>query len=600
MAKFIATSLDKEKKSAQQIRAYSKTDKTISDWNILTRFFSYSLHYKKSLSLAIFAIPIITIASVAVPWIIVRISDEIIIHYNFEKAKFWILVLLGAVCLNIVFDFLYSFSLQYNAQKSILDIRMDLFARILTFPKNFFDKEPLGKILSRLTSDFENIQESLAIGVLSFITDLIKTSFLLALLYFLNFRLAIIVTLFFPIIFFVTKIIRGLMKKSYIIARTALASAAGYLGECIQGIQTIQLYLAEEKVLTTYRKKNNDFFSQQKKINLCESSLFSFVEATSIICLLCVLWYAAALSVRNLVTISVILAFMNALQKCFIPLRELFQQISIIQRALSSLHQIEILFLEETEVEPPFLHHQQLRSLESIRFTNVYFRYHLQENYVLKNISFELKAKEKLALVGSTGSGKSTILRILTKQYTSYEGSIQINGIELSQIPRDVLMGITSVLFQDVFLFNETIEFNVSLGRKPLQKVKDALEYVDTLDFIDKLEEKEQFLIVDNGKNISTGQGQLLSLARIVSQEKELFLLDEATSSIDTVTANKISQAIAKIFSQKTVIAIAHQLSTIRQSDKILVLENGIIIEEGNHKTLLEKKGVYARLVHSE
>lgn len=391
-----------------------------------------------------------------------------------------------------------------------------------------------------------------------------------------------------------------MMKNAYIIARSALASAAGYLSECIQGMQTIQLYLAEEKVLKTYKTKNNEFFEQQKKINGYESTLFSFVEAISIICLLFVLWYAAALSVKDLVTISVILAFMNALQKCFIPLRELFQQISTIQRAISSLHQIELLFLEKVEPKVKFQQQEKFKKLKNICFSNVSFRYPQHKNYVLKNISFTLKAKEKLALVGSTGSGKSTILRILTKQYTDYEGSIKINGIELSQISREDLVGFCSVLFQDVFLFNETIEFNVSLGKATLQETREALNYVNAIDFVDNLEQKMQFLIRDNGKNISSGQGQLLSLARIVAQKKELFLLDEATSSVDTVTAKKISQAIQKIFSQKTTIAIAHQLSTIRQSDKILVLDYGRIIEQGTHQSLLKKQGVYANLINSE
>ena len=581
-------------------RTQNKVEYKVSDWFVFRRFLSYSLRFRKSLFLAIFSIPILTVSSVVMPWLIVKISDEIIIYQNFEQMLVWIIFLVVAVLLSMIFEFCYSFSLQYNAQRSILNIKQDLFERIINFPKKFFDKEPLGKILSRLTSDFENIQESLAIGILSFITDLIKTSFLMVLLYFLNFRLAIIVTLFFPIIFFVTKTIRQILKSSYLMARSALASAAGYLSECIQGMQTIQLYLAEEKILNAYRKKNNEFFGGQKKINSYESLLFSFVEAISIICLLFVLWYAAALSTRDLATISVILAFMNALQKCFIPLRELFQQISTIQRALSSLYHIELLFLEKIEPKLKFSKPEKFKKLQSISFSKVSFRYPNHKNYVLKDISFYLKAKEKLALVGATGSGKSTILRLLTKQYSDYEGSIKINGVELSKIPRELLVGFCSVLFQDVFLFNETIAFNVSLQKVSLKDTKEALEYVKASDFVESLEDKEQFLIRDNGKNISSGQGQLLSLARIVAQKKELFLLDEATSSVDTVTAKKISQAIQKIFSQKTTIAIAHQLSSIRQSDKILVLEHGKIIEEGNHESLLKMKGVYASLVNSQ
>ena len=550
--------------------------------------------------IAILSIPFLTASSVIVPFLVLKISNAMIVNRDFQQILFWLGILIFSVFISMIFEFCYSFFLQFNAQKSILAIRQDLFERIIYFPKKFFDKEPLGKILSRLTSDFENVQESLAIGVLSFITDLIKTIFLMILLYFINYRLAIVVTLFFPVIFFLTQFIRQLMKTAYIIARSALASAAAYLGECIQGMQMIQLYLAEEKIIRTYTKKNNEFFIQQKKINFYESALFSLVEAISIICLLFILWYSSYLSLNDLVTISVILAFMSALQKCFIPLRELFQQISTLQRAISSLHQIELLFLEKMEPKITYQKKEDFKELKSICFDRVSFRYPNQKNYVLKNISFKLKAKEKLALVGATGSGKSTIIRILTKQYENYEGSIKINGIEFSKIPRELMTNFCSVSFQDVFLFNESIEFNVGFGKQPLTKVKKALDYVKANTFVNKLPKKEKFIIQDNGKNISSGQAQLLNLARISAQEKELFLLDEVTSSVDTVTAKKISDAMKKIFSQKTTIAIAHQLNTIQQADKILVLEQGQIIEEGNHHSLFAKKGIYFHLVKNK
>ena len=580
-------------------RRKKKRELRKKDWAILKRFISYSLQYKKTLILAILSIPLLTFFSVAVPWIVVQISDQIILHKDLAAMKFWVGVLLASLLVSILFEFIYSFSLQFIAQKSIVNMRQDLFARILQFPKAFFDKEPLGRLLSRLTSDFENVQESLAIGVLTFLVDLIKTIFLFILLYFLNWRLAIIVSLFFPLIGGVAQFVRSLMREAYLIARAVLAKAAAYLGECIQGMQTVQLYLAEEKVLQSYQKRNNEFFRQQKNINKYESFLTAFIEGISILCILVVLWYAAHLSIRELISISVVIAFMNSLQKCFIPIRELFQQVSTIQRALSSLDQIENLFRKKIEPEP--ILDKPLTKLEKITFKNVSFRYPDTSKYVLKNISFNLHSKQKLALVGATGSGKSSILRVLSKQYEDYEGSIKINGIELKEIPRKTLLDFASIQFQDTYLFNESVEFNVNLAQKEISKknVLDALKYVDALDFIKKLKGGLNFQIIDNGKNLSSGQAQLISLARIVAQKKELFLLDEATSTVDSITTNKINKAIKKIFSQKTVIAIAHQLSTIQQSDIILFLKNGKITERGTHQGLLKKKGSYFALVQS-
>ena len=254
---------------------------------------------------------------------------------------------------------------------------------------------------------------------------------------------------------------------------------------------------------------------------------------------------------------------------------------------------------KKIEAEP--ILDKPLTKLEKITFKNVSFRYPDTSEYVLKNISFNLHSKQKLALVGATGSGKSSILRVLSKQYEDYEGSIKINGIELKEIPRKTLLDFASIQFQDTYLFNESVEFNVNLAKEEIsnKNVLDALKYVDALDFIKKLKGGLKFQIIDNGKNLSSGQAQLISLARIVAQKKDFFLLDEATSTVDSITTNKINNAIKKIFSKKTVIAIAHQLSTIQQSDIILFLKNGRITERGTHQELLNKKGSYFALVQS-
>lgn len=595
-----AARIEVAEKTAEEKATDSSTEKiVVKDWSIFLRFFKYSLKYKKILIFSILSIPILTLASVVSPWIIVQIGDQILVHKQFTTMKFWVGILVVSIFVNIVFEFCYTYSMQYVAQRTMLDSRQDLFERILSFPKLFFDKEPLGKVLSRLTSDFENVQESLAIGLLTFLIDLIKTTFLLIILFFLSYQLAIIVVLFIPIILIVTQIIRKILREVYITARKSLAQGAAYLSESIQGIQTVQLYLVEEKTHKNYAQKNYLFFKKQCRSNLYESFLFSFVEAISIICVLVILWYSSVLSLQSLISISVIIAFINALQKCFVPIRELFQQVSTIQRALASLHQIEIMFQSKIEVEPKISSQNQIKFFNNISFKNVSFRYPGHENYVLKNISFELAQKQKIALVGATGSGKSTVLRIISKQYQNYEGSIKINGVELKEIPRTIFNNICSVQFQDVFLFNETIAFNIALDNPAIdrQKIIEALKYVDIWDFVTKLEQGLDFYINDNGKNLSSGQRQLLSLARVVVQQKELFLLDEVTSSVDSVTTKKINNAIEKIFKQKTVIAIAHQLNTIQQSDFILYLKNGKIIERGSHEQLLKQQGEYAVLI---
>jgi ATP-binding cassette subfamily B protein len=282
--------------------------------------------------------------------------------------------------------------------------------------------------------------------------------------------------------------------------------------------------------------------------------------------------------------------------------KQFAQQISTIQRAMSALEHISELF--DQKIEDPNAEVEKGSplplDLNEIEFKNVFFRYAENTPDVLRDVSFKLRKGDRLALVGTTGSGKSTIIRILAKIYTGYRGSIKINGIELAEIPIARVRETISIMQQDIYMFNNTVEFNISLGRKGISKndMEQAASFVYANYFIEQLPGKYQFVVQDNGDNLSKGQAQLISFARAIAGNSELIILDEATSAVDSITEQYIQQAIANIFSKKTVIAVAHRLSTIKNSDMILVLEEGQIIEKGNHRQLLEKGGKYARLLH--
>ena len=298
---------------------------------------------------------------------------------------------------------------------------------------------------------------------------------------------------------------------------------------------------------------------------------------------------------------GVLVGFINTLDKIFGPIRDFTSQMASIQRAFAAFDHIEEIFTQPTERDED-QHLEagaQLGTFESLVFDGVRFRYSPDGPWVLEDVSFSLRRGQKIALVGSTGSGKSTILRLLTRTYDNYEGSILLNGRELKTLPKPAVGRFFSLMQQEVFLFNESIEFNIALQREGIdrQAVIDAARYVYADSFIERLPGAYDFELQGNGANLSAGQGQLIAFARAIASGAEVVMLDEATSSVDSVTERLIQRAIDHVFEDKTVIAIAHRLSTIQHSDEILVLDGGRIVERGRHQQLLDQGGFYANLV---
>ena len=591
-------------------------NKEVNDWELFQRFLVYVRPYWKSVVLGVATVPFSIAATLFLPWLLIQIIDEHVIPGDLE-GLFWMLFLMaGAVAVGYFSDSIYTFSLQKTGQLAISAMRSDLYAHILSMPRSFFDQRPIGVILTRLTSDMEALNDSLAIGVLSIFTDFLKTIALLILLIILSWKLTLVVLLILPPIYFVSNFLRSRLRHYYNLTREALAGATGYLQECLNGVKTIQLYAAEAKVRKQFEAKTRHFFKAQTHSNFFDAALFSVIEGITSIALALMLWYGAQQILTGLVSIGVLVGFINTLNRIFVPIREFTQQISVFQHSLSALENIDKLFREipedqDTADMPYYATNSRKYTPEEIvkrfqefielRFENVHFRYTEDGPWVLQGVSFIVRKGDRLAIVGATGSGKSTIVRILTRTYTRYQGSIKINGVELYEISRDHLQLMIAMMQQDSHLFEESIGFNIALNRPEVsaEKVKEAAKYVYAHTFIELLPEKYDFKILEGGKNLSEGEGRLIVFARALAGESDLIVLDEATSSVDSVTENLIQKAIERIFHDKTVIAIAHRLSTIRNSDLILVIDAGKIVERGSHTELLQLSGVYASLLET-
>lgn len=580
------------------------------DWPLIRRFISFLRPYKKEVILGIAFIPFSVLFSVLYPWLIMQVIDEQLVPRKFDGLWLWVTGLFAVLVANYVSDAIYNYSLQKAVQKAILDLRHAMFQRVINFPRSYFDKTPMGVTLTRLTSDLEAINESFAQGFLGMIRDLLITVALLIFLTTISWRLTLILLLVGPLIYFITEKLRFLMRDAFAKSRLILSQGTGYLQECLNGMKTVQLYNAEESAQQHYHQFTTGFEKAQSRSNLYDSALFSLIEGVTTVSLGLIIWYGSGEVLAATISVGVLIGFINTLDKIFVPIRDFTSQLASIQRALAALQHIEDIFhqpLEERidhKLEDKSLPtvDERLQSFESLSFNNVYFSYSENGPDVLKDTSFDLRKGEKIALVGTTGSGKSTILRLLTKTYDNYRGSITLNGIELSSIPKTTVRRFFSLMQQEVFLFNKSIAFNIGLGRELISHddIVAAAKYVYADEFIDRLPNAYQFQCSGGGNNLSVGQAQLIAFARAIAGGNEVIMLDEATSSVDSITEQLIQKAIDHVFMEKTVIAIAHRLSTIQHSDLILVLTNGEIQERGSHQELVAANGIYAELLQDK
>ncbi|MDK9737343.1 ABC transporter ATP-binding protein/permease [Vibrio sp. D404a] len=575
------------------------------DIQYLKHFLQFAKKYKCTAIIGIAMLPLTIITSLLFPWLIIQVIDVQLSHGNIDGLLEYVFYLVVVLIVSYVVDTTYSYNLRKTGQLTITDMRSVLFERVLKLPRSYFDNTPIGVTLSRLTSDLETIGETFIQSVVGLVKDTLNTIALIGMMFFIDWKLTLIVLVVMPPVMYLTAFVRNKLRQMHLITRSSLARGIGFLQEALLGMKTVQLYRAEEAVETRFKGYTDEFLRAQKKINKYDAILFSVISGVTSITIALMIWFGSEQVLQGTLTLGVLIAFINTLEKVFVPIRDFTSQIASIQSSFAAFDHIEELFVEPTEEQgrkllPSHQVEEQLRDFVSLEFKNVSFRYKPDAPYVLKDVSFVLEKGHQIALVGSTGSGKSTIMRLISKTYQNYEGSILLNGIELSEISMEDSAHLFSLMMQDVHLFEESVHFNIALGKEHVsrEQVEQAARYVYADQFVKQLPNGYDFHLDKNGSNLSVGQTQLLSFARAVAQGGQVMMLDEATSSVDSITEDLIQKAMQKLFKEKTVIAIAHRLSTVRHSDMILVLEKGEIVERGNHRQLVDYNGVYAGLLN--
>ncbi|WP_442853973.1 ABC transporter ATP-binding protein [Bacillus sp. FJAT-18017] len=567
---------------------------------VLYRLLSYTKPHKKAIAIAFALLLLTTIGDIAGPYLVKIFIDDYLLPNNIE---FRPLLTLGIIYMGtqVAKAFLLYFQLvkfQEIALKIIQQLRIDVFSKVQALGMRYFDKTPAGSIVSRVTNDTEAIKDMFVTVIATFIQSGFLLFGIFIAMFMLDVKLALFCLVLLPVIFAVIILYRKYSSRYYLDMRERLSQLNAKLSESLQGMPIIQVFRQEKRLRKEFGDINErHYMAGMKNIKLDALLLRPAIDMIYILALILVLSYFGVASLEVSVEIGVLYAFVNYLDRFFEPVNQMMMRLSLYQQAIVAGSRVFRL-LDEEELAPTQKEDEDLKVKDGkIEIKNVSFSYDGKTD-VLKNISFTANPGETVALVGHTGSGKSSIINLLMRFYEFDRGEILIDGVSSKNFSKDELRKRMGLVLQDPFLFYGTVADNIRLHDKemPDKKIVEAARFVQAHLFIEKLDDKYDHKVVERGAAFSSGQRQLIAFARTIATDPKILVLDEATANIDTETEEAIQTALNKMRKGRTTIAIAHRLSTIQDADQILVLHKGEIVERGNHQELLAIKGLYHKM----
>jgi len=641
------------------------------DSRLMRRLLTYLRPYRGHVAIALISIVLKSFCDVLGPYLVKVAIDRYLAPAKGVVSGLWSWlsprpvvgiaqissIFLGLLVLTFVFEFLQTYFMQWTGQKVMFDLRSQIFRHLQRMHVAFYDKNPVGRLVTRVTTDVDALNEMFTSGVVSIFEDLFVLAGILAIMLSMNWKLALITFAVLPFIVVATKIFRDKVRDSYRRIRTAIARINAYLQEHVSGMVVLQLFNRERKAYTRFSEINRSHMDAYKDAILAYATYYPVVDFFSAIAIACVIWYGGQDVIRNIVarsvslqfshghlsfhlvetaaSLGVLIAFTQYAMRFFRPIMDFSEKYNILQSAMAASERIFKLLDSPVEIVSPAVT-KTPQGPGRIEFDHVWFAYrdvagagagaaHVgtaalgrpaeqssaaapangntaeaakAPDWVLRDVSFTIEPGETIAVVGHTGAGKTTLISLLLRFYDVQKGAIRIDGVDLKDMDLDDLRSRFGVVLQDPFLFTGTIGGNIRLGTQRIQDahVQQAANDVNLADFISALPKGYDEEVRERGSTLSTGQKQLISFARALAHEPKILILDEATSSVDTETEFKVRDALAHMVEGRTSLIIAHRLSTIQRADKIIVMHKGQVREMGTHQELLAHRGIYYKL----
>ncbi len=574
--------------------------------NALLRMIGYMKPHKKAIFLCFALVIVVTVLELIRPQLIGNAIDHYITG-NFapgeqvEERFLGVLktagMYIGVLILLFICNRVVYLTLQKTGQSIIYAIRNEVFEHVEKLSMRFFDTTPVGKIVTRVTNDVEAINDLYSNIMVNLFRNSIKIVGLAAVMLSMNVRIALFGFIMIPIVITLTYVFRKIARRAYSVVKTKVTALNTFLSEHLSGMKLIQIFNQEERKFQSFRKQSGDLYQAGFKELMINAIFRPCIYMTSVIALAIVLGTGSRGVLTGAITIGMLYEFVQYINSFFEPVQDLAEQLTTLQSAVASAEKIFTLLDTKPIVNDP----EQPKVLPAVRgeitFENVWFAYN-DVDYVLRDVSFSIKPGQKVAFVGATGAGKSSILHLIGRYYDVQRGSIKMDGVDIRLLSREQIRRAIGQVQQDVFIFTGDIASNIRLRNDEItdEQVKAAAIHVNANRFIDKLHKGYQEHVSERGSTFSAGQRQLLSFARTLAYDPAILLLDEATANIDTETEMWIQDALQKLMQGRTTIMVAHRLSTIQHADKIIVMHKGKIREEGTHQELLEKDGIYKKL----